>query len=348
MIPNQQSFHALLDESFAKEWDLYLPLLEDKIITSIYFGGGTPSLFAPSGIKNILERIKKSQIELASSCEITLEANPEELEISLLHQLLEMGINRLSLGIQSLDDRSLQTLERTHSAKKAELAIFNANQTGFKNISIDLMYDIPDQTKASWDYTLSRIRSLPIQHLSLYNLTIEPHTSFFKRKNELQLPKPEESIQYLFSAIQTMKEMQWKRYEISAFCQEGYASHHNLGYWTYRPFLGFGPSAFSFWDNERYQNVANIQRYAKALKEKKSPVSFREKLTFPQNIKEELAVRLRLLDGIDLNFLSLLPKDTLNAMENLSNLGFLCKNNSRIYLSEKGLLFYDTVASEII
>ncbi len=353
VIPNQQNFHELLEQGFAREWDNYIPILKEKIITSIYFGGGTPTLFAPAGIKNILKRISESQIELTDSCEITIEANPEELEISLLNQLLEMGINRLSLGVQSLDDRSLETLERTHSAKKAELAILNAELAGFKNISIDLMYDIPNQTQASWNHTLSRIRSLPIQHLSLYNLTIEPHTSFFKRRKELTLPEPHMSIQYLFSLIQTMKDMKWKRYEISAFCKEGYASNHNLGYWTYRPFLGFGPSAFSFWNSERFQNVANIQRYAKALKDKQSPIHFQETLPYPQNIKEELAVRLRLLDGVDIDSIfspreKMLPQETLLAVDQLMQQGFLYKKGSHLFLSEKGLLFYDTVASEII
>lgn len=334
------------------EWEERLALLEGKVIESIYFGGGTPTLFAPNGIKNILQRIQNSSVKFADFCEITVEANPEELGMPLLDKLLDIGVNRLSLGVQSLDERSLQTLERTHSAKKAERAILDAAHSGFKNISIDLMYDIPDQTQASWEYTLSRIRSLPIQHLSLYNLTIEPHTSFFKRQKELSFPPPHLSIQYLFSAIRTMEEMGWKRYEISAFCKDGYASKHNLGYWTYRPFLGFGPSAFSYWEGERFQNAPNIQRYARALKEKQSPVDFREKLAYPNNIKEELAVKLRLLEGIDLNTFSshekTLPKETLSVIDRLITQGFLQKNGSHIQLSEKGLLFYDTIASEIV
>lgn len=337
VIPNLPSFHQVLIDGLSLEWERQLPLLLDKKIVSIYFGGGTPSLFA-DGIGKILEKIA---LHFSLNCEITVEANPEDASIALFEKFRKMGVNRLSLGVQSLDDRSLQTLERIHSAKKAEEAIFLAKLAGFENISIDLMYDLPDQTEASWNYTLSKLSHLTIQHLSLYNLTIEPHTSFYRRKKQIQLPDSETSFHFLTKAIHTIEAMGLKRYEISAF---GRASIHNSGYWTGRPFLGFGPSAFSFWDGERFQNYPNLQRYTRALKGGESPVVFREKLSIAESLREKIAVQLRMLDGIDAN----LPEDILEKLETLVQQNYLVKKNGRFFLSELGLLFHDTVASQIV
>jgi oxygen-independent coproporphyrinogen-3 oxidase len=250
--------------------------------------------------------------------------------------------------VQSLDDRSLATLERVHSAQKAKEAILSAQKAGFDNISIDLMYDLPDQSLASFRYTLDQLKDLPIQHLSLYNLTIEPHTSFYKRRKTLNLPDSDTSFLFLQMALETLEKIGLKRYEISAFAKEGFASRHNLGYWTARPFLGFGPSAFSYWKGERYKNVANLNRYAKALQEGLSPIDFRENLPYPQNIHELLAVQLRLSKGVDLTEFKNIPPDTLTAIERLINEGWLRREKTTIRLTEKGTLFYDTVASEII
>ena len=346
VVPNRAPFHRLLEEGLALEWDQKFPLIEGKEIASIYFGGGTPTLFAPDGIGSLLSRIRKSGLLLAPDCEITIEANPEESSQSLFEALRGVGVNRLSLGVQSLDERSLQTLERTHSAKKAEEAIYAAERAGLRNISIDLMYDLPEQTESSWSYTLERLSALPIQHLSLYNLTIEPHTSFYKRKNSLLLPDSETSLRFLGAAVKAMEKMGLFRYEISAFSLPGYESRHNLGYWTGRPFLGYGPSAFSFWEGERFQNIARLQRYAIRLRQGESPIDFREHLPYPANRKELFAVALRLIGGAVWD--SSLPKETEKIVSRLIEQNYLAEKGGRIRLTEKGLLFYDTVASEII
>lgn len=282
---------------------------------------------------------------LPSAPEITLEANPEEITLPLLTHFRLLGINRLSLGVQSLDDRSLQTLERIHTAEKARQAILNANKAGFSNISIDLMYDLPGQTEESWRYTLDQLADLPIQHLSLYNLTIEPHTPFYKRK--VQTPPDELSLRLLMTALEKLESIGLKRYEISAFARPGFASRHNLGYWTARPFLGFGPSAFSYMNQERFRNIANLHRYAKMLQNNQSPVDFREKLLYPQNINELIAIHLRLTEGIDLETFQI-PTTTWSSIEKLKELGFLRQTGASLKLTEQGMLFYDTVASEIV
>lgn len=331
VIPNRPAYQKLLADSIALEWQMQRPLIHN--VTSIYFGGGTPSLF--TGIGAILEKIPREP-----DCEITIEANPEESSYELFSHFVELGINRLSLGVQSLDDRSLQTLERTHTAQRAKQAIFDAERAGFKNITIDLMYDLPGQTEESWQYTLDQLKDLPIQHLSLYNLTIEPHTSFHKRK--VKTPGGELSLRFLNAALERLDAIGLKRYEISAFAIPGFESRHNLGYWTGRPFLGFGPSAFSFWEGERFRNVANIHKYARHLKMGETPVDFREKLPYPANVRELLAVNLRVKEGV-----SDFELDE-KILEKLRMEGLVRQNGKRLQLTDKGMLYYDTVAAEII
>jgi oxygen-independent coproporphyrinogen III oxidase len=347
VIPEKGAHKELLASSLSIEWERQLPLLRDKRIVSIYFGGGTPTLFAPSGIAGLLSLIKNSGLHISPDCEITIEANPENSKQGLFEELAAIGINRLSLGVQSLDDRSLAILERGHGAKQAKAAILEAHSSGIQNISIDLMYDLPDQTEASWKYSLDQIPSLPITHLSLYNLTIEPHTSFYKRRKNLTLPVPATSLKLLNSAISALDNAGFKRYEISAFAKDGKESRHNIGYWTARPFLGFGPSAFSYWEGERFRNIANLQRYARALKHGESPIDFRERLPDPAAIKELLAVRLRLLCGVHLSDFPL-ASETKSALEKWTKEGCLSFDGSRIRLTERGMLFYDSIAVDLI
>ena len=341
VIPSQPRYHALLAEGFSLEWAMQKPKLQGYRIASIYFGGGTPALYGAQAIGETL-----SWIDLSNHPEITVETNPEEADFQLFYDLKQVGVNRISLGVQSLDDRSLQTLGRSHSAKRAQEAIFAAKKAGIDNISIDLMYDLPDQTPASWSYTLDQLQSLPITHISLYNLTIEPHTSFYRNRQTLNLPRPEESLRYLQSALDKFADLQFKRYEISAFARHGYESRHNLGYWTFRPFLGLGPSAFSYWDKSRFQNTPNLQRYVRALKQGQSPVHFSETLDYPADVKEMLAVGLRLVNGVKLP--SRLPNETYKAIENLQEQALLVKTNESVRLTERGMLFYDSIASEIV
>jgi len=346
-VPNKDIFKDVLKEAIVAEWQIELPKLWNKKIVSIYFGGGTPTLFAPHGISSILKEIKKSNLDIDPNCEITIEANPEDCNQNLLEQLLFLGINRISIGIQSLNDASLAILGRGHVAHKAKEAIFQASAAGFQNISIDLMYDLPSQTEASWEETLHQINDLPITHLSLYNLTIEPHTSFYKKKS-LILPDQETSKKMLDAGIEAFKNKGLERYEISAFAKEGYRSRHNTGYWIGRPFLGFGPSAFSYWNGKRYRNTMNLQQYANLLKKNLSPVDFQEELPHPKNVKERFLVHLRLLEGLNINDFSSLPKETYLSINKWIADSYLIQEGNRIRLSDKGLLFYDEIAADII
>lgn len=328
-------------DSLRLEWDQNKHLVSGKQIVSVYFGGGTPFLIGPEAISEILSWIKPPP-----AAEITLEANPEDVTLPAMQAFAEAGISRVSLGVQSLDNPLLKLLGRHHSAEQAISAIHAVRKAGISNVTIDLMYEIPQQTLSSWKNTLFQLENLPITHLSLYNLTIEPRTVFYKNRAELtpQLPSSEESLHMLNYATQFLEKMGLKRYEISAFAKDGFTSRHNTGYWTGRPFLGFGPSAFSFWEGKRYRNVCDLKKYSSLLQSGSSPIDFTEQLSPLASLHERLAVNLRMLEGVD-------PKEfpACDALyRKLQEKGWLHLDKQRARLTEQGLLFYDCVAEEII
>ena len=335
VAPDQAPLHALLLQGLRMEWDRSNHF---ESIASIYFGGGTPSLLGPKAIGEILSWIKP-----APGTEITLEANPQEITPQLIRSFAQVGINRLSIGVQSLDNTLLKTLGRLHSAEKA-LAAIDAAASYIPNISIDLMYDIPGQTLSSWQATLQALGDLPITHLSLYNLTFEPKTLYFRQQKKLLplLPSPETSLSMLETAVSHLEKIGLARYEISAFARPGFRSHHNIGYWTARPFLGFGPAAFSYRGGKRWRNIENLKKYHALLSSGDSPIDFEEQLSPEAHLHELLAVRLRLLEGVDMRDFptSLYTK--------LQERGWIYIEGNRARLTEKGLNFYDSVAEEIV
>lgn len=345
VLPFEKNLVAHYLAALKKECLLRAPFLENKKLLSIYFGGGTPSLLPPETLAEILSWL----LSCGSDVEITLEANPEGLSLPLLEQFFKIGINRLSIGVQSLDDFLLSELTRQHSVKKAIDTILQAKIAGFNNISIDLMYDVPSQTLPSWRRTLDRAVELPIAHLSLYNLTLEPQTAFYKQRKKIESKQPleQESLSMLETAIECFEKNGLKRYEISAFAKDNFRSIHNSGYWQGRPFLGLGPSAYSYWDKSRFSNHAHLAKYCKDLEHNLFPIGFSETLEKSAHTKELLAIRLRMLDGVDLKEweLSLETKETI---EKLIELKLVSLERDILSLTNKGTLFYDTVATELI
>lgn len=349
MQPDRKDTHEQYVSSVAKEWEWRKPQLKNRTITSIYFGGGTPSLLSPNELEALLK-----PIDFDRKIEVTLEANPELLTPEKLKAFRALGINRLSIGAQSFDDQLLKALERTHTAKETLKAIDLCVNAGFDNLSIDLMYDLPSQTEQQWHETLNITSQLPITHLSLYNLQIEEGSAFFKRQKSIQplMPKDEVSLKMYEDAFHTLTKAGLAPYEISAFAKNNLYSRHNTGYWTGRSFLGYGPSAFSYDNGVRFQNVAHFNKYAKALNEGKDPADFHDILDPNARRRELLAIELRLLQGVNLAQFQHrhgpLETETLDAITHLQNDGLLEKQTPRLQLTNKGILFYDSVASEII
>jgi len=340
-------------KGFLYEWDLVLPYLHHKKIVSIYFGGATPSLFGPERIFQLLQRMRQT-CTISPQAEITLEVNPENASLDWMKAYADSGINRMSLGVQTLNGELLHLLGRLHQPDAAIQAIQTIHQAGISNLSIDLMYDLPKQNLTQWIATLDAIKDLPITHLSLYNLTIEPHTLFFKNQAQLRplLPNEETSLAMYETAIEKLEAMGCKQYEISAFAIPGYESLHNSGYWIGRPFLGFGPSAFSYWQNRRFRNIAHLNKYVGLLEEGKLPRDFEEELTPDARRRELLTIQLRLKKGVDLTHFQCchgpLEQETESVIEKLISENFLSQRNNVLTLTKRGMLFYDSVATDLI
>ncbi len=343
VIGDKEPFKEDLLHSLQLEFNQICPHIEGKKLTSIYFGGGTPTLFGPERIQKVL-----SWFSYDDECEITIETNPEELADYKRYR--DIGINRISLGVQSLSPSELKVLDRRHKPEQAIEAVYAMKDAGIDNITIDLMYDLPGQTLASWEQTLDSACKLPITHLSLYNLTIEPDACFFRREKEIRkmMPDEETSTEMYAMAQKKLQEAGFTQYEISAFCKDNLYSRHNIGYWTGRIFYGMGPSAFSFDGKRRYRNVANLSRYKMLLDKQESPIDFEEVVDEKARKRELLTLNLRLLAGIDLNTFIPLEETTTQSIKTLVDSGLLLQQASRLALSPKGILFYDTVASELI
>lgn len=317
-----------------------------KKIGSIFFGGGTPSLLDPEDFEKILKKLKK----IDKNCEITMEVDPKEISCKKIKNLKALGINRISVGVQSFDNKMLKMLGREHSKEEAKEAIYNIYSGGIDNISIDLIYDIPGMTLSIFEDSIKNIKTLPISHISLYNLSIEKGTPFYRDRKRIRDLMPDEgaSLKSLLMAKRFLKEQGFRRYEIASYAKDNRSSKHNICYWRGRPFLGFGPSSFSYIDGERFKKIDNLIKYHSLLKKGESPIDFSEKLPYPKNIKELLVINLRMISGINLKKFQKknpLPKETLETIELLKRDGFL---KGSIRLTKKGLLFYDHVASLLI
>lgn len=279
---------------------------------SIYFGGGTPSLMPPRYIASLISGIKEIFGMGDGVLEVTLEANPEGLGPALLEGFLSAGVNRLSLGVQSLDDGELKTLGRGHGAADAAGAIGYAEEAGFTNISLDLIYGLPGQTVEGWLKTLDEIIGLRAAHISLYNLSIEEFTPFYSlyppRENGRGQEKPfvdEETERLMYErAIKVLKGRGYNHYEISNLALPGRESRHNRGYWLGRDYIGCGPGAHSFLSKggrgRRFWNEKDLSLYEKKVSLGEDPAAGSEMLSRDEAMTEAVMLGLRMLDqGID-------------------------------------------------
>jgi oxygen-independent coproporphyrinogen-3 oxidase len=241
-------------------------------VNSIYFGGGTPSILRPKKINNFITQIQ-TLFDLSPKAEITMEANPDDLSPDYLAAIKEAGINRLSIGIQSFNDSDLRFMNRSHDAQTGINAVEQAFNCGIENISIDLIYGIPETNNFSWEENLEKAASLPVNHLSCYALTVEQQTPLAKSIKLGKSPAPDESqAAEQFALLQRKApELGFEHYEVSNLCRNGARAVHNSAYWSGKPYLGIGPSAHSFTGKQRRMNVANNMKYSQGLRQDDCP-----------------------------------------------------------------------------
>lgn len=272
-------------------------------IDTLYFGGGTPSLLSIEEINSILLQIKNNYT-LNPGAEITLEANPDNLSDEYLAGLKNVGINRLSIGLQSFNDAELQELKRIHTAQQNLEVVKRAQQAGFSNISVDLIYGTPWLSNQQWQQHLQTVIDLDIQHVSCYQLTIEEKTELHHRmkKGSLIEADEEQTEQQFLLLIDTLKKAGFVHYEVSNFGKPGFFSRHNTSYWKDIPYLGLGPSAHGYDGQNRYANVANIHTYVKQINAQQTWYTTEQRNE--KNIYNDLVLTgLRTIFGVDLTLI---------------------------------------------
>lgn len=338
---------ALKEEIFLRK-----KYLNGKPIESIYFGGGTPSILQIPEIEGILEELRKYFI-LAENREITLEANPDDLDPGILREYKTIGINRLSIGVQSFFDDDLEYLNRIHSGQRAEEVVHQAKEAGFSNISLDLIYGIPTLTAEKWQKNLEKAFSLEVPHISTYSLTVEPKTALdlLIRKKKLPGPDEEQILEHFRILLRMMKEQEFEHYEISNFCKNGFYSRHNSMYWNGTPYLGLGPSAHSYNGISRQWNISNLVQYIDQIN-RNEPFFESEELTPIQQYNEYVMVSLRTMWGCDLNTIGERFGEEVAAhfsrlVARYLTSGELVEKTGIYYLTDEGKLFADGIAADL-
>ncbi len=335
-----------------KEIYLQRDYLETKNISTVYFGGGTPSVLFKEEILEIFTELNK-YFSIAHDAEITLEANPDDLSIEKIKALSETPINRLSIGIQSFRDEDLGFLNRVHSAQEAIECVINAKKAGFKNITIDLIYGIQTLSNEQWKGNIEQAFALDVQHVSCYSLTVEPKTPLdsFIQKGKIKNIDPKKSAEQFQILMEKMKENGFVHYEISNFCKENYYSKHNSNYWKGEKYLGLGPSAHSFNKRSRQWNVKSNSEYISSLEKGNIPFDI-EVLTESQRYNEYVLTSLRTIWGTDLNFVrDQFPSKVISYLEEgikvFLDQNLMTLSEGKIYLTDKGKLFADKIAGDL-
>jgi oxygen-independent coproporphyrinogen-3 oxidase len=326
--------------------------IKEYEINTIYFGGGTPSNI-PAEYIEILVQIIKKNFTIAENPEITLEANPEDIHTAYLQEILKIGINRLSIGIQSFFDKDLKFLNRTHNVIQAKKSITASRNAGFRNINIDLIYGIPGLTKENWIKNIETAIDFHVEHISAYHLTYEPYTvlSYKKNKNRILELKENESLEQFMELTERMKSAGYLHYEISNFALEGFHSRHNSGYWNQVPYLGIGPSAHSYNIISRQWNIAKNMSYIKGV-EKNEKYFETETLDLKTRYHDYVMTSIRTMWGTDteyiknkfgLRYYNFYVK---NARKFL-NSGDLNQKGEKYYLTDKGMYISDFIIKSL-
>ncbi|WP_294244871.1 radical SAM family heme chaperone HemW [uncultured Chryseobacterium sp.] len=327
--------------------------LQDKSLRSLYFGGGTPSLLSPDEIQSLIDEILK-YFSFERDIEVTLEANPDDLDKNFLKELSRSPVNRLSIGTQSFFEADLKLMNRAHTAGEAEDSIKRAQDFGFENLSIDLIYGSPTSNLGMWKENLNRAVALEVPHISSYALTVEPKTALenWIAKGKVISPKEEEQNKEFYYLSDFLKDHGFEHYEVSNFARPGFYSRHNASYWKYKEYLGIGPSAHSYNGSDiRSWNVANNARYSKKLSGNLLAKE-EEILSMEDQFNEMIMIGLRTIWGVDMESLEQKFNDRIlqhfrHEIRQKMDGGLLTIENNHLKIPEKHWFMADGIASDL-
>jgi oxygen-independent coproporphyrinogen-3 oxidase len=334
-----------------KEIELQKDYLNEEI-SSIYFGGGTPSLLTFEEINQLIDAVKQNYT-CNPEAEITLEINPDDVSPEKVSAWKQTKVNRMSLGVQSFYANDLKYLNRVHEEGQSEKAIELLQEAGYKNLSIDLIYGQPSLGMGHWRENLKKTLSFNIPHISAYLLTVEPNTNleFLIKKGKLATPSEAEAINEFHVLCEFMRENQFIHYEISNFCQPGFISRHNSSYWNNTPYLGIGPSAHSFNRDSRQWNCSNIAEYVEKIQQNILPFEH-EVLTIEQKYNEYVMTAIRTIQGINTHFIlqnfgEKYVDFFLKQVNKLDTSHWFTIHDGNYVLTDNGMLFSDLISSSL-
>ncbi|WP_430405670.1 radical SAM family heme chaperone HemW [Fluviicola sp.] len=327
----------------AKDW-------KQEQFETIYFGGGTPSVLTTNQLDQLISRVKENY-QLSNSVEITMECNPDDCSLENLSSWKELGVNRLSIGIQSFNDEQLKWMNRSHQAADSLNAVRNAKEVGFDELSLDLMYGLPNMTLEEWKEQLLQIIALNPEHISAYCLTVEQKTALSKwvKEGKLVVSNNDQQSEQFELLVSTLKEAGYEQYEISNFARNGHYSKHNTSYWKGAKYLGIGPSAHGYNQVERYWNQSNNRTYMTELKKGHLPETV-ETLTPFDRFNENLMIGLRTKWGVSKEslFESISPdKEWFQIVKDYEDKKLVLQTEEQILLTPAGRLLADAIASDL-
>lgn len=354
---NLQDYYETYVYALVQEMDLWIsehPESKSKPIDTIYFGGGTPTELSIQQLQMIVDKIK-STFTITDDCHMTIESNPGEVDLQYLTKLVKLGFNRISFGVQTFDDKALTMLHRSHDGEKAIQAVYDAKEAGFTDINIDLIYGLPRQTLEDIQHNLNIVKDLPINHISTYGLQVEVGTYLYHlvQKNLISIPSESIDESMYDTMMAGLKELGFERYEISNFAKDNSYSRHNLKYWHYIDYLGFGAGAHSFYDGIRRSNNRNVMPYIQSVDRYIMPTIDTETITVERAQEDFCFLALRTKWGLDEQkfedrFGVSVHNLFGNILEELVTKGLLEYQNGSYHLSSEGAKHGNYVFSQFI
>ena len=335
-----------------KELTIQKNYLEGQTINTVYFGGGTPSIIPFDYIVDILKLIK-SNYNINKEFECTIEVNPEDVSLNKLYEWQTCGVNRVSIGIQSFFDEDLKFMNRAHNSKQALDALDLIRESNIKNVNADLIYGYPQLSIEGWTRNLQTLIEYKIQHISCYCLTVEKKTALFNfiKNNKCKPLDPDQGVKHFLKAREILIDSGYIHYEFSNFAFKNYQSQHNKNYWNKTHYLGIGPSAHSYNGKSRQWNVKNNSIYCEKIKT--NQVFYEEETLTKKNImNEHILTSVRTFSGLDLQFFSENMtheeyKQFINESSKLERAGFFTRKENILHLTKKGMLFADSISSQL-
>lgn len=340
-----------LIEALIKEIRMRATEAKDMQLTTLYFGGGTPSLFSIEELKKVIEEIQ-ANYNFNGLLEFTIEVNPDDISEAYARSLKSIGINRVSVGLQSFIDQELVFMDRVHDAAQSIKAVNILQDVGFEKLTVDLIYGLPNSSEESWLFNLNELLKLNVSHFSAYLLSIEPKTKLFSdlAKNKMFLIDDDLAMRQMDCLLEFCNDNEYEAYEVSNFAKKGHRAIHNSNYWNRVPYIGFGPSAHSFAGNQRRWNIANNNAYVKAIENDEVYWDF-EILSEKNIFNEFIYLNLRKIEGISRALIqALYPQyviETLNDLDQLVLDGLMVVINDSYVLTAAGRKVSDRIASDL-